>query len=109
MDMTSPKLNSIMSPSCDIIIVRARIRVTRTPLRVRTITPLDDVQQCGRAERQCLAGVQLDNFSEQVTFLGFSGLGTLAGPGDVSFDCFEPGWGGEAVDGGQVAKVEECG
>lgn len=109
MDMTSPELNSIMSSSRDILIVRAWVGVTRTPLRARTITPPDDVQQCGRGEKQCLAGVQLDNFSEKVTFLGFSGLGALAGPGDVSFDRFEPGWGGEAVDNSQIAKVEECG
>lgn len=107
MDMASPKLNNIMSPSCDILIVRARIGVTR--IRARTITPLDDVQQCGRAEKQCLTGVQLDNFPEQVTFLRFSGLLALASPGDVSFDRFEPGRGGEAVDDSQIAKVEESG
>lgn len=109
MDMTSPKLNSIMSPNCDILIICARIRVTRTPLWARTITPLDDVQQCGRAEKQGLAGVQLDNFPEQVTFLRFSGPSALAGPGDVSFDRFKPGRGGETVNDGQIAKVEESG
>lgn len=40
---------------------------------------------------------------------GFFGLGISPRPCDVGFDCLEPGRGGEAVDDGQIAKIEEGG